>query len=92
MKILLQGIFLTQVLNLVLPHCRQTLYCLSQIIERKGLRIAWAKEHTHTHHTYMQSILCSWAYSLFTERMLAVEANQADQIRNDLIRFMCLSG
>ena len=26
---LLQGIFLTQGLNLGLPHCRQTLYCLS---------------------------------------------------------------
>ena len=28
---LLQGIFLTQGLNLGLPHCRQILYCLSHL-------------------------------------------------------------
>ena len=34
---LLQGIFLTQESNPGLPHCRQTLYCLSQI-QRYGTK------------------------------------------------------
>ena len=36
----LQGIFLTQGLNLVLPHCKQTLYCLSYQGSPIGKKVA----------------------------------------------------
>ena len=48
---LLQGIFLTQGLNLALLHCRQILYYLSQ--RRYTYTHTYTHTHTHTHtHTY----------------------------------------
>ena len=42
-RFLLQGIFLTQGWNLGLPHCRQTLYCLSdqEILEQWRRVAVW---------------------------------------------------
>jgi len=39
---LLQEIFLTQGLNPALPHCRQTLYCLSQKLRKAAIK--WISE------------------------------------------------
>ena len=64
---LLQGIFLTQVLNLGLPHCRQILYYLSHwgglgssfiILERTWYRFVWGTKSVTL--TPIQKTMANW--------------------------------
>ena len=49
-RFLLQGLFLTQRLNLGLLHCRQILYCLSHDVKWKQRKHGYFYfTHTHTH-------------------------------------------
>ena len=55
---LLQGIFLTQGLNPGLPHCRQTLYCLSH---QESLLKNIPNIFSHYEHFWL--IITTWQYS-----------------------------